>query len=279
MPLKLRHLAFPLTLLFSSLSIADTALSPSNMSDTPEICTNLTATGNSEYPPYLWRAADGSNALLGANRVIMDEIGKRLSISIQLQDVGSWARAQEMLKSGKIDLLAGAFYTIPRIQYMDYVYPAFLNTTSVVWKKKGSDLSFNNKNDLIGKSGTTVINNSFGQTFDQFAQQELNLEYVASLQQVFKMVSHNRSNYALYEKHPGLAYANHWGFSDQLEALDPPISSEGLYLTISHRSKCNTGALRGQLAKVTQELIAEGFMQKALQQGLNDWQTSNQKSR
>ena len=274
MTLKLRHLALPLTLIISSLSMADTALSPSNMSDTPEICAKLTATGNSEYPPYLWRAAGGSNALLGANRIIMDEIGKRLGVSIQLQDVGSWARAQEMLKSGNIDLLAGAFYTVPRIQYMDYVYPAFLNTTSVVWKKKSTPLSFNGKNDLAGKSGTTVINNSFGQEFDQFAKEKLNIEYVASLQQAFKMITHNRANYALYEKHPGLAYANHWGFTDQLEALEPPVSSEGLYLTISHRSKCNTGVLRGQLAKVTQELIAEGFMQKALQQGLKDWQTS-----
>lgn len=240
------------------------------VSATPEICSTLTATGNSEYPPYLWR--EGKNdQLLGANRIIMDEIAKRLGINIQLQDVGSWARAQEMLKTGQIDMIAGAFYTVPRIQYMDYVYPAFLNTTSVVWRKRGSGASYNTREDLVNRSVTTVINNSFGQSFDEFAKEKLDLNYVTSLEQGFKMIAHDRAEFVLYEKNPGLAYATVWGLADKIEVLDPPISSEGLYLTISHRSECNTGALRGLLAKTVQEMLAEGFMQQALQQGLSDW--------
>ncbi|MDF2181623.1 transporter substrate-binding domain-containing protein [Neptuniibacter sp. CAU 1671] len=237
-----------------------------------EICTQLTATGNSEYPPYLWREGKG-DGLLGANRAIMDEIAKRLNISIKLIDVGSWARAQEMLKTGQIDLIAGAFYTVPRIQYMDYVYPAFLNTTSVVWQKKGSPLPYKTREDLIKPSVTTVINNSFGQAFDEYAKANLQLQYVASLEQALKMLIHDRTDFVLYEKNPGLAYAADLGLAEQVTALEPPISSEGLYLTISHHSDCNTGTLRGQLARVVQEMLAEGFMQKALQQSLIDWQT------
>ncbi|MCW8887171.1 MAG: transporter substrate-binding domain-containing protein [Motiliproteus sp.] len=235
------------------------------------LCKVLSATGNSEYPPYLWREDKGGSGLLGSNRIIMDEIAKRLGVSIDLQDVGSWARAQEMAKKGHIDLIAGAFYTVPRIQYMDYVYPAFLDTTSVVWKKQGQTINYSNREDLIPMMGVTVINNSFGQVFDEFAKDSLNIEYVASLEQAFKMIDHKRADYVLYEKNPGLAYANIWGMGGRVEAMEPAISSEGLYLTISHRSKCNTGALRGRLAKVIQEMTAEGFMQKALQQGLQDW--------
>ncbi|WP_286240144.1 substrate-binding periplasmic protein [Neptuniibacter halophilus] len=243
----------------------------SNLSAAELGCKRLTATGNAEYPPYLWRADDGTKSLLGANRLIMDEIARRLEIEIDLQDVGSWARAQEVMRTGKVDLIAGAFYTIPRIQYMDYVYPAFLDTTSVVWRKAGSAMTYGQWPDLKQHKGVTVINNSFGQDFDEYAKAELDLLYVASLKQAFTMVQRGRAEYALYEKNPGLAYAGLLGYSEAFDVLDPPISSEGLYLTVSHQSACNTGVLRGALAKTVQEMIADGFMQQALQQGLADW--------
>ncbi|OMH26728.1 ABC transporter substrate-binding protein [Motiliproteus sp. MSK22-1] len=234
-------------------------------------CKSLSATGNSEYPPYLWRESQDSKVLFGANRIVMDEIGRRLGIPIELQHTGPWSRAQVEVKAGRIDLMAGAFYTIPRIQYMDYVYPAFLNTTSVVWGKKGRDFVFKSRDDLIPLRGVTVINNSFGQDFDNFAKEKLNIYTVASLEHAFKMVSFGRVDYALYERNPGLAYVKLLKVADTVEVREPAISSEGLYLGISHKSKCNTGALRGQLAKIVQEMIAEGFMQKALDQGLEDW--------
>jgi len=236
-----------------------------------EECKVLTATGNSEYPPYLWRADDGTTDLLGANRLIMDELSRRIGIPIQLQDVGSWARAQDMLRSGRIDLMAGAFFTVPRIQYMDYVYPAFLTTKSVVWRRKGSAMTFSKKEDLIGRSGVTVINNSFGQAFDEYSKANLDVQYVASLKQAFLMVTRSRADYALYEHNPGLAYADLLGYAAELEVLEPGISSEGLYLTVSHRSKCNTGMLRGKLAKAIREMETDGFMEQSLTVSLKDW--------
>ena len=161
-------------------------------------CKVLTATGNAEYPPYLWRKGGGGKELLGANRAIMDEIGRRLGLVIELQDVGSWARAQEMLKSGRIDLMAGAFYTVPRIQYMDYVYPAFLNTQSVVWRNTQSSMAYESREDLLGLKGLTVINNSFGQEFDEYAKKNLEIGHVASLKQAFLMVTRGRADYVLY---------------------------------------------------------------------------------
>jgi len=254
----------------SKLLILMVAMIGSTFSHAKE-CSVLTATGNSEYPPYLWRAGDGTKDLLGANRLIMDELSKRIGVEIQLQDVGSWARAQDMLRSGRIDLMAGAFYTIPRNQYMDYVYPAFLDTNSVVWRHKDSELKFTKRSDLIGRSGVTVINNSFGQEFDEYAKSNLNLQYVASLKQAFMMIKRSRAEYALYEHNPGLAYADLLGFSSELEALEPAISSEGLYLTVSHKSACNTGALRGRLTKAVRDMEADGFMDQALKSSLKDW--------
>jgi polar amino acid transport system substrate-binding protein len=230
-------------------------------------CNRLTATGNSEYPPYLWRQSKESEKLVGAIDFIMSEVSKRLNRDIELKHVGSWSRAQEEVKSGRVDMIAGAFYTVPRNQWMDYVYPAFLETNSVVWKNKKTAV-YQEMTDLIGELGVTVINNSFGQEFDEFSRNHLKIESVASLEQAFKMLVLERVDYALYERNPGLAFANKLGVMNEIQPMSPPISSEGLYLTISHNSKCNTGKLRGELAKVIRELSIEGFNQEALKRGL-----------
>lgn len=208
----------------------------------------------------------------GAIAIIIDELARRLERDIKLKHVGSWSRAQAEVKSGRVDLIAGAFYTVPRNQWMDYVYPAFLHTNSVVWKSASSDFGFENKTNLVNKVGVTVINNSFGQEFDEYAKNNLKIEQVASLTQAFKMLQLNRVDYALYEKNPGLAYATELGINQQIMPLDPPISSEGLYLTLSHNSKCNTGPMRGLLAKHMREMAADGYNQKALMEGMALWE-------
>ena len=259
-------------LIFSFITLLFVCSGPLAFAD--DQCDKLTATGNSEYPPYLWRKGNGSKELLGANRIIIDEISNRLGVDIELQDVGSWARAQDMLKTGRIDLMAGAFFSIPRVEYMDYVYPAFLETESVIWLKENSGLKIAKKEDLKAYLGVTVINNSFGQAFDEYSKAELDIMYVSSLAQAFKMLDRGRAEYALYEKNPGKAYANVLGF-EGFSVVDAPISTEGLFLTISHLSECNTPQLRGRLAQIIHELLEEGYMQKALQQGLESWRKFN----
>lgn len=238
-------------------------------------CASLSATGNSEYPPYLWRADEKSDHLVGAINIVITELAMRLKRSIDLKHVGSWSRAQEEVRTGRVDMIAGAFYTVPRNQWMDYVFPAFLNTNSVVWKNRSRPLAYSKKEDLMGKLGVTVINNSFGQDFDEFAKEKLKIEYVASLEQAFRMLSLNRVDYALYEQNPGLAYASTLGFSKDIVHMLGPISQEGLYLTISHNSKCNTGKLRGEVAKHIRAMVSEGFTAKALENGLELWNINN----
>ena len=70
---------------------------------------------------------------------------------------------------------------------------------------------------------------------------------------------------------PGLALAETLGMDDDLEVLDPPISSEGLYLTLSHNSACNEPWLRGQLARKMTEMVAAGLPEQFLQRNLDLW--------
>lgn len=241
-----------------------------------ESCTRLTATGNPEYPPYLWQEPGSRRGLIGANKTIMEAVSERLGIPIEVIYTGPWSRAQEEVRVGRIDLIAGAFFTLPRLAYMDYIEPAFLNTRSVVWKRSLVAFDYSEWADLKPYEGATVINNSFGQNFDEYASANLSIDSVTSLPQAFRMLAQGRVDYVLYEEYPGLAYASELDLEYVIEQIEPPISSEGLFLTMSRRSPCNTEALRSELARIMAELVADGTTQRALNDGLETWSLTSQ---
>lgn len=249
------------------------SISSVSASETPKSsCSALTATGNSEYPPFLWRDATHVRALHGVNRIIVDELSQRINIPIELMHVGPWSRAQTEVRNGRVDLMAGAFYTNERADYMDYFTPVMLHTSSVVWQHKEKPFRFERKEDLETKWGVTVINNSFGQAFDQYAHYNLNLLAVASLSQALQMLASNRVDYVLYEKNPASAYVNKLGLIDVLIPVQPYVSREGLYLTLSKLSPCNNTETKRKIAASLQDMQQEGFMAQALNKGIQEWE-------
>lgn len=234
-------------------------------------CERLVATGNPEYPPYLWRDPQNPQHLIGANADLLKRIGEDIGVKIEVIYTGPWSRAQDEVRTGRVDLVAGAFLTMSRLDAMDYVHPAFYLTPSVVWTRKAQEFTYNGWDDLRGRTGGTLVNNSFGQQFDAFAKANLTLESVPAVTQAFQKLLLGRTDYVLYERYPGLAVIDTLGLMDDVQALEPPISSEGLYLALSHNSACNEPWLRGQLAKKMTELTASGLPDSLLQHNLQRW--------
>ncbi len=56
-----------------------------------------------------------------------------------------------------------------------------------------------------------------------------------------------------------------------IRSYDTPVSTENLYLTMSHKSACNTGALRGRITRAVLELVAEEAMKNMLEANIRRW--------
>lgn len=234
-------------------------------------CERLVATGNPEYPPYLWRDPKNPQQLIGANADLLKHLAKELGVVVDIIYTGPWSRAQDEVRTGRVDLIAGAFLTLPRLETMDYIHPPFYSTPSVVWVHRGAEFPYAGWEDLRNRTGDTLVNNSFGQQFDAYAKSNLTLEGVSSLTQAFQKLLLGRTDYVLYERYPGQALADSLGMQDDLLVLDPPISSEGLHLTLSHNSACNDAWLRGRLAKAMHEALAAGLPDALLERNLQRW--------
>jgi len=241
---------------------------------TEERCATLTVSGNPEYPPYLWRDPADESRLIGANADFVQQLGKELGLNLDLRYGGPWGRVQEEVRAGRIDLIAGAFLTLPRLQYMDYFHPAFQGTRTVIWTREELRFNYQRWSDLVPLQGVTVINNSFGEAFDRYARESLKIATVPNLEQAFKLLKAQRADYLIYEDNPGLAYAARYKVTG-LRTVLPPISQEGLHVTLSHKSPCNTLELRGRLAAALYKLLQRNPMPKLIESNIQRWQAQN----
>ena len=235
-------------------------------------CTHLVASGNPDYPPYLWQSEDGTH-LLGAAADMIKRVGELAGVEIEVIHAGSWGRVQQSMREGSIDLIAGAFLTVPRMDYMDYFYPAFQGTRTVIWTRDNLDLKYLEWSDLIGLEGLTVIDNSFGQRFDAYAAENLNIREVPTLEQGLQMLALNRAEYLIYEEFPAKAVAAREKVTD-IRSYTVPVSAENLYLTMSHKSECNTGKLRGKIAQALFKLVADDVMAEMVDANVARWGSS-----
>ncbi len=233
-------------------------------------CKSLVATGNPEYTPYLWRDPTDESRLIGANADLMQLLSKEIGLPIEVKYQGSWARVQEQAKNGRVDLIAGAFFTLPRLEYMDYFYPAFRSTRTVIWTPAKNTFSYKTWSDLKGRKGLTVINNSFGEAFDRYAKEFLQIDEVSQLEQAFRMLGVGRAQYIVYEEDPGRALATKLGY-DELKTSSVAVSNEGLHLTLAHQSPCNTGELRGRIAKALHKLTKDNVMKQLVENNIQRW--------
>lgn len=240
-------------------------------------CRSLVASGNPQYPPYLWRDPDHETRLVGAIAEMTDWLANEIGVPIELRYVGNWARVQEETRAGRVDMIAGAFFTLPRTEYMDYAMLPFRETRSVIIQREGATFPFQRWEDLIPRKGLTVINNSFGQAFDRFANESLSLAKVSSLDQALQMLDRGRADYLVYEDSPAEAFIARLGLRN-LRLMPTAVAQEQLYVTLSHRSTCNTPELRGALTRALFKLRQNKLMGGFVDRGVQHWKEQERKN-
>ena len=239
-----------------------------------QVCQKLVATGNPEYSPYLWRDPEDESKLIGANADLMQLLSKEIGIPIEVKYLGPWSRVQELARAGRVDLIAGAFFTTARLDYMDYFHPAFRGTRTAIWTTPNNTFKYRTWSDLRDRKGLTVVNNSFGEDFDAYAKKSLSIATVATLEQALQMLVLGRTDYLIYEEDPGLALAAKLNIT-RLKTAPVAVSTEDLFLTLSHRSPCNTGELRGRIAKAIVSLSKNNVMSALVETNIQLWRKQN----
>ena len=183
-------------------------------------------------PPNFW-VKDGK--LIGVGPEVVETIFTELGVSVESR-VYPWKRVLMLAERGDIDVIAGLYFTQERTDYLEYFEPHYTVNEQVIIVAKGKVFPFNKWDDLIGLKGGSLVGDSFGEEFDKFITEKLNIEGVGTLIQGFKMLVKGRIDYMPVSRDLAEIQARKVGVRNDIEILPMPINSEKMYMGISKKS-------------------------------------------
>lgn len=190
---------------------------------------------NPDYPPLSWRVNDCD--MNGAAAEIMKTVLNNIGIkNVKMIYAGPWGRVQESARIGSIDVIVGLYKTKERQQYLHFAEPPFVMDPVAIFVKKGKKFKYRDLSDLKGKTGVNILGNSQGQAFDDYANKHLAIRWTESVKTAYSMIINEQVNYMIHGLYPGLAVAELEGISKEVDHIEKPITSEGLYIGVSKKS-------------------------------------------
>lgn len=208
----------------------------------------IRVTGHPDYPPVIW-AKKGEKKLNGVAVELIEKIFSEADIKVEFINVETWGRAQEEVKAGRIDMLLPPYKTDDRLTLYNYSADAFMQDETVVFVEKGKEFKFEIFEDLLKYPGVAIINDSFGNKFDEFDKTNRNITRLPTTEQCFRFVEKDRARYVIAGINSGVSTLARMGWEGKFVILPKRIIVTGLYAPISLKSPWNTPEVNAYLKK------------------------------
>ncbi len=207
--------------------------------------------------PFNWVAND-SEEMVGAIVDVLRDFFMEHSIKMKTRIV-PWKRALHELEFGKIDIIGAIFLTEERKKFAVYSDP-YSTLDGVVITSRANPIAFNSWEDLIGKRGGMVRGLSFGNKFDAFYKNNLNVEEIETPYQNFEKLKLGRIDYFLEYEFSARMELIKRKDSSQFIIHPKRLSSEKCYLAFSKKSPYKK--YLPSINKKLQQMHADGSIQK-----------------
>lgn len=195
--------------------------------------TTLSACGHHDYPPWNWKK---DNQIVGVCAEVASTLFKKLGVTLDLSYTGPWARCQEQIRNGSVDVNICSFINSEREQYSTFATTPMGYNENAIFVKKGKEFPFTNWENLAGKTAVMVRGVSIGSEFDHFIENNTQIIRLNNYHQSFTMLMKGRADFLPVGRFTGLAMRNKFGMNQDIVALDWPILVGELYISMSHNS-------------------------------------------
>lgn len=190
--------------------------------------------GNPYAPPVVW---EEHKELRGVAPDLVKEIFDELSLPYSTRVLSDWQRVQDAAKKGEVDLIVSAYRNDDRSTYLNFSVP-YLPEQTVIVVEKGKEFRFINWDSLKGKKGVSGIGESYGQKFDSFSAEHLDVSYYR-LERAIQALNLGEADYLIIDLYTALIYARLLQGEDSITILDPPVTIENFHLAIRKDSALN----------------------------------------
>ena len=243
--------------IFSFSAILITIINASHASE----CTKMKVSGVPHYPPAIW-ANEETAQMSGAVVEITKKALSSIDIETEAVYVGPWSRVLHLAEHGKLDGVIGAYINEEREKWGLFIEPVYGPDPNNVFMKKDKPIKYEKWDDLKGLVGSTKVGDSYGQEFDMFEKEHLDIERVPGMENAFLMLDKERIDYVIYAKYPSLSIIKKLGLEESIVPIEPPFRVEDLWFTISKKSPCVHRA--EEISQALKHALADNGWEKAI---------------
>jgi polar amino acid transport system substrate-binding protein len=231
----------------------------------PVSAQSLIASGNPYAPPVVW---EENKKLAGVAPDLVNEIFTELSLPYTVRLLSDWERVQEAAKKGEIDLIVSAYRNDERSTYLNFSIP-YLPEQTVIVVEKGKEFKFSSWDALKGKRGVSGLGESYGQRFDSYSAENLDISYYR-LERAIETMNLGKADYLIIDLYTALIYARLLQGEDSITILDPPVTTENFHLAVTKDSPLNDHL--DAINKKLGEKIAAGKVNELVLTHFDRWQ-------
>jgi len=255
---------------FLRLTVLSALMLTGNAAFAQDECTKIAATGHPAYPVIAYK--DGDN-IVGAAPTLVETIAKQINVPLESKYTGTWEEAQAAARDGKVDMIFGIYYNDERATYLDYVQPAFTFDDVAIFVVKGKEFPFTGQDDLIRKKGVTNQGESYGNEFDAFMKDKLDVARANGIDAAFKDLLDGKADYLIAGYFPGLAEAAKEGNKDKVVALNQALLSQEMFVAFSKKSPCRS--LASKFGEGITELTTNDSYDQILAEAQKAWEAKS----
>ena len=188
-------------------------------------------TGNLHSPPIMWKK---SGTITGIGPQLIGLILPEMGVRYEIVDKGNWQEVQKAAQTGEVDMLVGAYQNDERKKYLLFSEPYFTEPVSVV-VKENAPFSLVSWRDLENKKGVTPVGESYGQQFDTFMIEHLDVQR-ASMKKCFDLLLSEEVDYLIIDFFKGVNYTRMLRKEQQVHFIRRPLLIEQLCLAVAKSS-------------------------------------------
>jgi polar amino acid transport system substrate-binding protein len=232
-------------------------------------CTRLVLAADPDYPPLHWY--DGK-AMHGASIAIAKRVLDDLKIPYEVRYLGPFPRVMAAAERGDIDMIATLKKTPEREAFLLYPKTTALANPVSVFTARARPIAFMSRSDLVGLKGGITRGNRFGDGFDDYLQQHLDIEVANSPENNFSKLGAGRLDYFITGFYTGMAYLLKRGDEDHFAALSPYLVDTPNYVVLTRKGRCadKLDAIDRRLA----QLKKSGELDKLVRQAFAQWKAN-----
>ena len=225
----------------------------------------IVVSGNPYAPPVVW---EEYKSLSGIGPDLVKDILDELGIPYTIKVMRNWQVVQDAAQKGDIDLIVSAYRNDARSAYLNFSIP-YLTQQTVIIVEKGKEFHFAGWSALKGKKGVSGIGESYGQKFDAFIAENLDVSYY-TLERAIETLNRGEADYLIIDLYTALIYAHLLQGEDAITILKPPVAVENFHLAVAKDSPLNQHleAINNKL----EERIEAGLVKELLVKHFDYWQ-------